>query len=147
MDHGEHAVGASFQQNGENLVVAQLQGGVGHVDLERGDTFIAVDDGEPLQCLLAWVSDEHVETVVAVAVFGGPHVRLPECLEKRGLRLLLGRKAHDSRAPSGHSRACPGLVGIRGSALAEHGGLFEVDVAVDAAWLFILSAGSPFPRS
>lgn len=105
VDHGCDACLARGEEDVEDLVVWELEGGVGHEDFEGGDAPLA-EGGEFGEDLGDGVGNYHVEGVVGVADARGFFVGGVEDVEEGGFVLALGSECDDGGGAASYGTSC-----------------------------------------
>ena len=143
MHHDQRAVPAGQRQDVQDLIVADLHGIVGHVDLERG---VAVPDQRRQllpQHLLRGVGDDQMEGIVDHRFGRRRLVILLHHLAQRHAAMLRRKRNHGRGAAEGSGdRAAVEIVGTHD---AEARFLLDVAMAVDATRQHELAAGIDLP--
>lgn len=99
MHQRREAVAARGEEDGEDLVVAELQRAVGHEDLDRGDA-PGAERGQGREGGGGRVADQHVQAVVAVGAVVGFGLRGIDGGDE-AVVVDLGREGDDGRGAAG----------------------------------------------
>ncbi len=144
MHHHQRTLAPRQRQDVEHLVVADLHGVVGHVDLERSVAVLDQRRQVLAQRLWAGIGDDEVEGVVDHGLGRRRLVIVVDHLAQRHAAML-GGKRNDGRRPA-ERRRHRARIEIVGAHHAHAGLLLDMHMAVDAARKDELVAGIDLAR-